>query len=390
MRGMCPALLAIIACLAAEAAGESMVGCYPCDSLVRRYWQDDGSLWARRDSIESLREHGFNWLRLGVTTQSHGELREESDWSRVPWEGGYWSCQEMAERALREASEAGMKLHLFMFLSDTAAHGGQQFPPEAWADADALSMCAAIERYCFETVERLRALGLDIEVYEVGNEIERGICGFRPGERVVLPEGVDQLNNIPWMRENVWVAEALMLTAAIRGIKRADPDGKIVLHAATRPAPEDGLVVAFFEAMSEAGVPFDYAGLSYYPWIGYLSSPPNDGWRAELGGWVTGIAALGKPVVICEYSYPNHPPEPLPGMVVSPMPGFPFTPEGQAAWLREFLSWCEASPDVLGSFYFYPDYVWGADAPDGGTEGLFRLEDGEVHPMPALREVGAR
>jgi arabinogalactan endo-1,4-beta-galactosidase len=368
----------------ALAVGEPMVGCYPCDSLVRRYWQDPNSPWKERDSIQLLRDHGFTWLRFGITTQSCPELGATPDWESFPWKHDYWSCQEVGERVLAEAARAGMRLCLFFFLSDTAAHAGQQIPPADWKDLDVLQTCQALERYCFETVDHLKRRGLPIAVYEVGNEIERGICGFRPDERVPRPAAVDQLRDVPWMRQNVWLPEALLLTAAIRGIRRADPQGQIVLHIATRPSPEDPLVVGFFEAMLQAGVPFDYAGLSFYPWIGFPTAPPKENWHADLDTWVSALGQLGKPVIICEYSYPHHPVKPEPGMVAAPLPDYPFSPEGQAAWVRDFLEWCQSTPNVAGSFYFYPDYAWGPGEPAGRPEGLFLFDAGQLRPAPAL------
>jgi arabinogalactan endo-1,4-beta-galactosidase len=380
------ASLAVTAPLASVLLAEPMVGCYPCDSLVQRYWHDVDSGWSDRSSIELLREHGFGWMRFGITTQSHAELSATGDWSALPWQGGYWSCREVGQRALSEAAAAGMKLDLMLFLSDTAAHGGRQEPPAAWRGHDVPQTCRDLEAYCFETGGYFKSRGLDIDLYEVGNEIERGICGFRPDERIARPPDVNQLTDIGWMRANIWTPEALMLTAAIRGIRRADPDAKIVLHAATRPAPEDGLVVAFFEAMAQAGVPFDYAGLSFYPWSGYPSAPPREDWRAQLGNWVAGIALCGKPVLICEFSYPHHPVSPEPGSVAAALPGFPFSPEGQAAWVRDFLGWCRTNPHVARSFYLYPDYIWRVQEPGARTEGLFLSEGGQVSPAPALLE----
>lgn len=387
------ALLTMLRSGPAQVAGERMVGCYPCDSLVKRYWQDPHSPWRAQDPIKLLRDYGFEWLRFGVTTQRCQALSSTPNWSTLPWKHDYWSCQEVAERVLTEAARVGMRLHLFFFLSDTAAHAGQQNPPAAWTTADVLQTCRALEQYCFETADRLRERGLHIEVYEVGNEIEKGLCGFRPDERVPRPAQVDQLRDVKWMRHHIWVPEALMLTAAIRGIKRADSRGKIALHIASRPSPEDLWVVGFFEAMVEAGVPFDYAGLSFYPWIGYPSAPPKENWRADLDAWVTAIGRLGKPVIICEYSYPHHPVEPEPGTIVKALPGYPFSPDGQATWVRDFLRWCDSNPKVAGSFYFYPDYPWGKESAATRTDGLFFLDGEQLRPAPALlefRKLGQR
>ena len=76
-----------------------------------------------------------------------------------------------------------------------------------------------------------------------------------------------------------------------------------------------------------------------------------------------------------------------PGQVTSALPDYLFTTEGQAAWIRDFLRWCETDPSVAGSFYFYPDYAWHPDGPAIGAQGLFLLEDGRPTPAPALLEV---
>lgn len=369
------------------AVGDPMVGCYPCDSLVRRYWQDPNSPWKERDPIRLLHDSGFGWLRFGITTQRRAELEAMANWGVLPWKHDYWSCCEVGERVLKAAARAGMRLYLFFFLSDTAAHAGQQIPPAAWKDLDVLQTCQALERYCFETVRHLKRRGLPIEVYEVGNEIERGICGFRPDERLHRPAEVDQLRDVKWMRHNVWAPEALMLTAAIRGIKRAHPQGRIVLHVSSRPSPEDSLVVGFFEAMVQAGVPFDYAGLSFYPWDGYPTAPPNEQWHSDIDSWVSALGKLGKPVIICEYSYPHHPAKPEAGTLVSPLPGYPFSLEGQAAWVRDFLRWCQSNPNVAGSFYFYPDDTWGQGGSADRTNGLFLFDGRQIRSVPALLEL---
>ena len=60
------------------------------------------------------------------------------------------------------------------------------------------------------------------------------LARFRPGERIPIPPGVDITNNMTYMRENVWNIEAQLLQASIAGIKRANPNAKIVLHAAAK------------------------------------------------------------------------------------------------------------------------------------------------------------
>jgi len=357
------------------------VGGVVCDYLAKRVW---GQYWKQLDPLQTLKENGFQWVRVGVLTTSSQDLRNTlpSEWGILPWQDEYWSSLEYAEQILREASDRGLRLDLFFFLSDKAAHAGQQDAPAEWAGLSVTDTATVLETYTYSTTRYFLDRGLDIELYDLGNEIEWGILNFRPGERIVLPPGVDVTTNMDYMRNNVWNIEAILLRSAILGVKRADPDAKIVLHiAGLGISPGDLFVKSFFQTMVDEDVEFDYAGLSHpYPLAGWsLPKYSTRCWFQRMQETIDYLASLGKKVILSEAGYPHD----TAGIEGEPMEDFPYTPTGQAAWIRDQLLFSSNSENVMGFFYFYPEWFPGMSTDPSGlnlqSSGLF-ASDTQVEP----------
>jgi len=88
---------------------------------------------------------------------------------------------------------------------------------------------------------------------------------------------------------------------------------------------------------------------------------------------------LGKQINITEISFPSSEPAGLP---VVPVHGYPFTPVGQAEWVRDFLRRVATNRAITTVFYFYPDNFLVSGI---GPAALFE-RDGT--PKPALLELG--
>lgn len=353
------------------------------DFLARRTWGTD---WQLVNPLDTMKANGIEWVRVGVVTTSSSILNTTppGQWRALGWRDEYWSSFEFAAEILRQARDRGFRLEVFYYLSHTAANAGQQFPPPAWANLSVDQTAAELERYTFETTSRFRALGLPIEIYDIGNEIETGILGFRPGDRIPIPPGgVDIWRNLDWMRNNVWNIEARLLAAAARGVRRADPNARIVLHITGLTVGEgNAFPLAFFRAMIDEGVLFDYAGLSHpnpvVPWN--LDAYSTDCWFQRLDDLVNGLATMGKKTIFSEAAYPSR----QVGVQAAAMKEFPYSPAGQAAWTREQLRFASSSENVAGWFWFYPDYYPGSNMPvELQYSGLFTSE---FDPAPALAE----
>jgi hypothetical protein len=185
-----------------------------------------------------------------------------------------------------------------------------------------------------------------------------------------------------YMRENIWFPEAEMMKSAIAGVKAADNEAKIVLHiAGLGISPDNVFVKTFFYTMIERDVDFDYAGLSY-PYRDYHPTEKPYFLSQEFRDTITYLTTLQKKVIISEFGYPNSPV----GIEGDPDPGYPYTPIGQATWIRDFLNACFEENHIERAFYFYPEYFPGLSY--GSTinlesSGLF-VDD--THLQPAVYE----
>jgi arabinogalactan endo-1,4-beta-galactosidase len=368
-----------------------MVGGWVNDYLWSRNW---GNYYKETNPWQIMKENGVQWANIWVTNVHTQDLADTpvEKWGTLMPKAEYWASQEYAEENLKEAQDAGLRLYLTLVLGDAANTAGIQNAPSAWKGLSVTETAKALENYTYETAMYYKSKGLNIEMYDVGNEIETGILNFRAGERISLPAGVDPNTDLDYMRNNVWNIEAQLLKSGIAGVRRADPNAKIVLHTygLGGGASAENLENAFFQAMVDEGVDFDYAGISHPVQEPYGDStywPPNQyanhTWFQHMNETISFLAGIGKKTLICYAAYP----ESSEGITYDPMPDYPYTPEGQAAWLRDQLLFASNNKDVVGWFYFYPDSFPGFNSDPSQTwvnsMGLF-INDGI--PQPAMSE----
>ena len=353
------------------------------DYLAKRIW---GPHYTAIDPLTTIAANGVGWVRAGVTTASEPSLGNTpvESWSTLPLSGGdyqrnhepsWWSSREYTAQILKEAAAHGMRLDVFLFLSEGEASAGAQNAPSAWRGLSVADTALKVRESAFQTAQYFVSQGLNIEVYEIGNEIDFGILNFLAGDRIPLPNGTSF--GVTYMTEQVWPTEAILLKAAIAGIRAAQPNAKILLHiAGLEYSPSNIMAKYFFKAMIDNGVDFDLAGLSLpypgFPWR--LDKYGATCWFQKLRETVDYIAELGKPVTLTEISYFAY----ADPRASPPLPEFPYTPQGEASWLRETLRFAATNPNVAGVNYFYPD---GIPRPTG--PGLFNPNDS---PLPAVAE----
>lgn len=309
--------------------------------------------------LELLAAQGMTVARGCMTTVSSPELesRAASDWQSLGWKDSYWSSLQMITQLFRDALAAGMKVNACFYLSDVAAHASVQNAPAAWRGRSVDETAALLEQYTFETTTYLQRNGIRVELYDIGNEILYGILNFTPGDRVPIGPGIDRTRDIAYLRSAIWPIEATLLKAAIRGVRRADPSARIVLHVETSVIDT---MYAFFETMYQLGVPYDVAGLSL-PYVEFtdLSRTSSAAYFAQWSYLVSRVANLGKPTYIAETSYPATT---VAGTYPS-MPEFPYTEAGQAGYVRSHLRWATNNPNVIGWTWFYPEWFPGINPP---------------------------
>jgi arabinogalactan endo-1,4-beta-galactosidase len=303
---------------------------------------------ARVDPLELLAVNGANAFRLRLFFGEKGE-------SKLDY------VTELAKRA----EQVGLKPYLILFLSDDWADVNKQPAPAVWANLTLEERAEAIHQYTRETVEHLIQEGITLDFYEIGNEIDHGIAGvFADTKHPRDPQT---------LRGSIWLDEARLIKAAIEGVRSADPEGKILLHIATSWSPD--FASAFFQAMIEQGVNYDYVGLSFYPSaFGPLAANQFCKTLDRLA------VEIGKPIIIAETAYPAEPPT---GGLFNDwrrsIYGYPLTPEGQAQWLADFLAAMWSRVDVLGVYIFSPAFWF-----SGELWGPLALFDHEGQARPAV------
>jgi arabinogalactan endo-1,4-beta-galactosidase len=343
------------------------------------------------DPLTQLKGQGMGMARGCMTTISDPDLASTpaSQWYTLGWKNSYWSSLQMMTRLYKDAMAAGMRINACFYLSDDAADAGRQKAPEDWQGLSVSDTAERVEQYMYDTTNYLRSQGIQPDLYDIGNEILYGILNFSPGDRIPIDPGVDITRSISYLKSFVWPTEATLLSAAIQGVRRSDPNARIVLHVESSISPGMDVAYAFFQTMQSLGVPFDVAGLSL-PYMDYsdLSAMLEQEYFQRWNNLVNRIASLGKQVYIAETDYPAD----TDPAFNPPMSDFPYTNAGQAAYVNSQLRWTSNNPNIVGWTWFYPEWFPGInpDAPHTlEVSGFFSTEK-TLRPAAAELNVNNR
>lgn len=350
----CSALLGFIAVIcpddaAASADGSVLVGVDANYSLGMekegREWQWDGK---KGELFHGMKERGVQGLRVRLWTGDDGP-------------NGKAYATEVVKRALA----AGLEPYLVLFLSEDWADLMKQPVPAIWKDLDLDARSEAVRIYSRDVVKHFRQAGLTGHLYEIGNEIDYGICGVYPGKGTKkTPEGLGK---------ECWPKAAKLIIASQQGVKEADPEARFLLHIAHWWDAD--FCTGFFRFMIDHGVQVDYAGLSYFP-----SSNIGGSLQFEQFGGVLNILhqAVGRPVIVPETAYPST--ADFKGQFSrwkKEAPGYPLTHEGQKRWLADFIAFSAHHPAVHSVYYWSPEWC------GEGMWKAFALFDGNGNARPA-------
>jgi arabinogalactan endo-1,4-beta-galactosidase len=274
-----------------------------------------------------------------------------------------------ATETARRAQRAGLKPYLVIFLSDDWADFVKQPAPAEWKNLATEQKLALIEAYTERVVKHMASNGVALDTFEIGNEIDFGICGEFEEE---WPRRV----SLDFMRTKVWPRMTPILKAAEAGVLKAQPKAKFILHLSQWN--QVNYCIAFWQAMVAAGVQLDYPGLSYFPSSAQeLAQRPLDYLRAQVEKIVR---ALHKPVLICETGYPAK--ANFGGQFATwnlPAEGYPPSDFGQARWLSDLVRLVHQDRDFAGVFYWSPEWY------DGGLWDAFALFDPQGVARPGVR-----
>ncbi len=313
-------------------------------------WKWDGK---PGDVFAGTFRHGVRWQRIRLWTSNEGP-----------------NGRDYATKLVQRSQAVGLIPYLTIFLSDDWTDLNKQPAPALWRDLPLPQRAAAVQKYSRDTVLHFRQQGLQSHLYEIGNEIDYGICGVYP----VQGEGIDPAS----LRQRAWPQAVKLILACQQGVKAADPHATFMLHIAHWW--DAGFCTSFFRYMLDSGVQLDYAGLSYYPSANIGGSLTFQQFGAVVGTLHTAIHC---PVIVAETAYPSA--SDFSGQFAAwrtEVPGYPLTPQGQLDWLRDFLRFCANDSRIAGVFYWSPEWY------GEGPWKAFALFDNGGEVRPAWRAFG--
>lgn len=333
----------------------------------------------RGGSLPSLlRQAGMNSARLRLFHTPSGEGAQVNDLAYTL-------------ALARELHDEGFAICLAPHYSDTWADPGKQFVPAAWAHLGFAELVDEVYAYSRGVATAFRMEGIVPRVVQIGNEITPGIL-WEHG-RIARGHSAASLR---WDAEELgeserasWARLAELLKAGAAGFRDglAPHATEIMLHIDRGGDWEASCW--FFGNIESHGVPYDAAGLSYYPfWHGM----PEDLDRTcrEL------LERFGKPIHLAELAHP-HRAHPFYGAALCGsdevwngiVQRYPLTPEGQRRFVEEVVPIIMDLPGGGGraALYWAPEWIPVAgfrDEADAEACWARALFDEDGNALPAL------
>ena len=293
------------------------------------------------DPLDAFRANGVDFMRIRVWNDPYGK-------DGSPYLAGNCDMDNYVKLG-KLAKSKGYRLLMDFHYSDFWADPGKQIIPKAWAEYDIDRMTDAVYEFTKECLTVARREGVAPDMIQVGNEITNGMLW--PIGKLDLGEG----------KRGNYDNFCRLADAGCRACREITPEAKIVLHLERSNDKE--VYQEFYSNMESHGIDYDIIGASYYP---YWHGTPE-----ELFANLRDCRRFGKEIMIMElgygftteaYSLGGEEKRLVIDSERAYVPGFtekyPVTPEGQTAFVRDFLATARAN-DIGGVFYWEPLWLPG-------------------------------
>ena len=284
------------------------------------YRDENGNV---RDLFEILADAGVNYIRVRVWNNPY-------DADGNGYGGGNCDVEKAAEIG-RRAAEHGMKLLVDFHYSDFWADPNKQFAPKAWARKRIGDKETAIAQFTEESLYTILNAGADVGMVQIGNEINKGVCGTY--------EEADVMK---------------LLSSASGAVRKVSSvTGREMQVAVHYTAVDDSaMTLKRAEILQNYGVDYDIFGISYYSyWHGSFENMCN------VLGEIS--SKYGKKTCIMETAYPFTSDDgDMNGNSVGSggVEGYPDSVQAQAKNFRDVAYYANEA-GALGAFYWEGAWV---------------------------------
>lgn len=271
--------------------------------------------------------------------------------------------------------------------------------PRPWHRLSLAEMLPILRDYGALIAAEIRDCGAQVNVWDLGNEVERGVAGIavppivQPrGWKYRAPDAIDReigrmslkryvqlspAGRVEWLANHLWPYMGQAFAAVADGIRSVDQHARFSTHTSGMSAYSLDLFARFYKSLDAAGFKVEQAGLSYYP---SADTEPVDRFAAFKSMVAAATAQLDRPVFIAEYGYPVGPFKFANNAWDHAAPGFPVSVEGQAKYMRELVAWGASTGLLSGIRPWAPDLP----VPGWGEMSLFALKNRTATARPTI------
>ena len=290
---------------------------------------------------------GWNAVRV--------RLIVEADKDNVPA-----TCQDLdyVKKLGKRVKDAGMNLLLDIFYSDTWTDVSKQWIPDSWGynrSTATETLAQKVKSYTTDVLNELTAYGAKPDFVQIGNEVSYGMLWDSAS-------GQNKANAFYTSGSYTQYSSqiqrfATLLKAAAEGVRASNcAAAKIVLHCERTYTASH--CKNFYTWVQQAGfTDYDIIGLSFYPlWHGTLTNLRNT--LSTLQS-----AFPSKEIHIVETGYQNNTSFTFENGNHNTSAIWPYSPAGQAAFLKDLIAALTDYKNVTGLYYWQPEECGnGADA----------------------------
>ena len=226
---------------------------------------------------------------------------------------------------------------------------------------------------------------------DLGNEIELGVAGVAGGQDwYQAPNAIDpaigkmtfealmqmpESKRIACLAEHIWPHEARILAALASGICSVDSKSRFSTHVSGMATTQPTFTVAFFKAMKDGGFPVDEVGVSIARprlHLRKIACKPSKTWLKRFSA--SSAARFSSPSLVQARGCKGY------SSGTTRFPAIQQTPDGQATFARDLVTWGRRQKVLSGIRPWMPDLPLATWAP----MSLFKGGGKVVRLRPAL------
>lgn len=287
-----------------------------------------------------------------------------------------------------------------------------------WHELGIEEMCDALRLYGELAARQIVDTGVTVSVWDIGNEVDLGIAGIAmppmvpgiggPGWKYQAPDAVDPeigrmsvkkffglspSDQVAWGQQHLWGHVGSMLGAVADGIRKVVPKARFATHVGGLATLRPEVFAGFYAAVQAKGFKVDMLGGSYYPTAyPYFLKESDDRLALYKNTAQLAMKRFGKPIYVAEFGYAAGPMSFGGSSWANEVQGYPISPAGQAAFLRDLVKWGVETGTLAGIRPWAPDFVGSGWQPmalfDAPVHGVAEARPGLSSIQEGLRSKG--